>query len=144
MISLLQFREAVLEAHSVGELSSDLSQGGEDETGLVVEPILAPRLMQFMPEAAGPAHPRGSSSQLSIFNIGINVQGNRGEATPPGNWHRDRGRAAWLPDGEPSYPGQISVVVSTEHTMIGCDCGVWGGTLADSALSFVLTAGILS
>jgi hypothetical protein len=98
----------------VGDLSSDLSQGGGDETGLVVLPILAPRLMQFMPGAAGPAHPRGSSSQLSMFNIGINVQGNPGEATPPGNWHRDRGRATWLPDGEPTYPEQISVVVRTE------------------------------
>jgi hypothetical protein len=108
-----EFRAAVLAAHSLGNLSSDLSQGGGDDTGLVVQPILAPRLMQFMPSAAGPEHPRGSSSQVSVFNIGVNVQGNPGEATPaPGNWHRDRGRAAWLPDGEPSFPEQVSVVVS--------------------------------
>ena len=107
-----EFRAAVLAAHSLGNLSSDLSQGGGDDTGLVVQPILAPRLMQFMPSAAGPEHPRGSSSQVSVFNIGVNVQGNPGEASPPGNWHRDRGRAAWLHDGEPSFPEQVSVVVS--------------------------------
>jgi hypothetical protein len=108
--SVPAFREAVLEANRLGDISSDLSTGGGDETGLVVQPIVAPRLMQLMPDAAGPEHPRGSSSQVSCFNLGINVQGSPGAPTEPGNWHRDRGRAAWLPDGTASYPEQISVV----------------------------------
>ena len=122
--SVPAFRQAVLDAQAAKQalFRNDFGTGAGDETGLVVEPILAPRLLQLMPDAAGPRHPRGSASQLSCFNIGINVQGARGEPSTPGNWHRDRGRAAWLTDGAVSYPEQISLVAYFQDMAPNAGC----------------------